>query len=429
MLLRKLQEDDAKGKSIQTDVVRLQDERQRLEDDLHSARTNLDAANAQAERASIRAKLQAEIDDLRRQLDEADQLTTELRSLDDQLVAAQSSLETLKVAEKAAADALEATRVQLMTAAGAVAHEKAAAEQSGQVKEANRAKRRAELETDKMTAEARLKEVTAAEQTVYEATVVEQQFKIVADARDSAIAAVERAERTFEHATVRTALEQLIERETAVTRAAGQLGDARQHEQDARGRLQAAAAGVADAEARRDQRLAESSSDEIKALESELLLLQAVDALIVIEALRAEVQALEEKAAEARTLRERAQSARSDASSIDQRLASRVLPTSEQIAAWRTLEEELKVGPTIAPTSPSSPLTPVALGFRGRPRRGSGGHARGTWLAPADRRPRGTRRRRSRWAERSGSDFRAAFERGRRRTNRAYDAATNGRSK
>ena len=166
-LLRKLQEDDAKGKSIQTDVVRLQDERQRLEDDLHSARTNLDAANAQAERASIRAKLQAEIDDLRRQLDEADRLTTELRSLDDQLVAAQSSLETLKVAEKAAADALEATRVQLMTAAGAVAHEKAAAEQSGQVKEANRAKRRAELETDKMTAEARLKEVTAAEQTVY----------------------------------------------------------------------------------------------------------------------------------------------------------------------------------------------------------------------------------------------------------------------
>ena len=117
-VLRKLQEDDAKGKSIQTDVVRLQDERQRLEDDLHSARTNLDAANAQAERVSIRAKLQAEIDDLRRQLDEAEQLTTELRSLDDQLVAVQSSLETLKVAEKAAVDALEATRVQLMTAAG-----------------------------------------------------------------------------------------------------------------------------------------------------------------------------------------------------------------------------------------------------------------------------------------------------------------------
>ena len=151
------------------------------------------------------------------------------------MAAAQSSLETLKDAEKAAADALEATREQLMTAAGAVAHEKAAAEQSGQVKEANRAKRRAELETDKMTAEARLKEVTAAEQTVYEATVVEQQFKIAADARDSAIAAVERAERAFEHATVRTALEQLIERETAVTRAAGQLGAARQHEQDARG--------------------------------------------------------------------------------------------------------------------------------------------------------------------------------------------------
>ena len=82
-----------------------------------------------------------------------------------------------------------------------------------------------------------------------------------------------------------------------MTRAAGQLGDAQQHEQDARGRLQAAAAAVADAEARRDQRQAESNSDEIKALESELLLLQAVDALIVIEALRAEVRALEETAA------------------------------------------------------------------------------------------------------------------------------------
>ena len=70
--------------------------------------------------------------------------------------------------------------------------------------------------------------MTAAKQTVYEATVVEQQLEIVADARDSAIAAVERAERTFEHATVRTALEQLIERETAVTRAAGQLGVAQQ---------------------------------------------------------------------------------------------------------------------------------------------------------------------------------------------------------
>ena len=242
-------------------------------------------------------------------------------------------------------------------------------------------------------------------------------------------AAVERAERTFEHATVRTALEQLIERETAVTRAAGQLGAARQYEQDARGRLQAAAAGVADAEARRDQRLAESNSDEIKALESELLLLQAVDALIVIEALRAEVRALEEKAAEARKLRERAQSARSDASSIDQRLASRVLPTSEQNRRVADTRRGAEGRPNLAPTSPSSPLMPVALGFRGRPRRGSGGHARGTRLAPADRRPRGTRRRRSAGRSDLGRTSGPRSSAGRGERTERDDAATDGRSK
>ena len=215
-----------------------------------------------------------------------------------------------------------------------------------------------------------------------------------------------------------------------MTRAAGQLGDARQCEQDARGRLQAAAAAVADAEARRDQRLAESNSDEIKALESELLLLQAVDAHIVIEALRAEVRALEDKAARRRKLRERAQSARSErVRHRSASLASRVLPTSEQIAAWRTLEEELKVGPAIAPDFTILAADAGALGLRGRPRRGSGGHARGTWLAPADRRPRGTRRRRSAGRSNLGRTSGPRSSAGRGDTNRAYDAATNGRSK
>jgi hypothetical protein len=360
-LLRKLQEDDAKGKSIQTDVVRLQDERQRLEDDLHSAMANLDAANAQVERASIRARLQAEIYDLRRQLDEADRLTTELRSLDDQLVAAKSSLETLKVAEKAAADALEATRVQLMTAAGDVAHEKAAAEQSGQVNEAHRAKRRAEVETKRIAAEARFEEVKSAEDAVSGMALLTKQYDEACKSRDSASEAVAMAERTFERATVRAKLDVLSEREEVVARAAAELADAKQREQAARGGLQTAAATVADEEARRDRREVESNSEEIKKSESELLLLQAVDAHMGIEALRAEVGALENTVARAQTLRERAQSARSGASGIEQLAADRALPTPERIAGWRTLEDELKASPAIAPTAPSSPLTAVVV--------------------------------------------------------------------
>ena len=137
-------------------------------------------------------------------------------------------------------------------------------------------------------------------------------------------------------------------------------------EQAARDQLQAAAAAVADADGRRDRREAESESRmRLKEAESEFLLLQAVEAHIVIAALHAEVRALEDTAARARTLRSSAQTRRSDASGIDQRVASRVLPTREQIAAWRTLEEELKASPVPTSAAPSSPLMPAALAFVG----------------------------------------------------------------
>jgi AAA domain-containing protein len=365
VLLGALQEDDRKGKLIQAEVVRLQDGRHRLLGELQSAEANWEAAKAQAERASMKAKQQVEIDDVRRQLGEVDRLTTELTSLDGQSAAASSSLAILKDAESAAAAALEATRSRLQEAAEAVARENEAAEHSGRLKEATRAQRRAELETRKTTAEARLKDVTAAEQAMSEAALLERQFSEASEARNSAFDAVAPAERAFEHATVRTALEELIEREKSVTRAAEHLADAQQREQAARAQLHATAAALAEAEGRRDRREAESNSDEIKNSESDLLLLQAVDAHIVIKALRAEMLVLEDTAVRARTLRAGAQTRRSDASGIDQRVASRVLPTKEQIAAWRTLEEEMKASPHPTSAAPSSPLMPVVLTFVG----------------------------------------------------------------
>ena len=50
-LLEALQEDETKGKRIQADVVRLQDERQRLLGEVESAEANWAAAKEQADRA------------------------------------------------------------------------------------------------------------------------------------------------------------------------------------------------------------------------------------------------------------------------------------------------------------------------------------------------------------------------------------------
>ena len=364
-LLSSLQEDDRKGKLIQAEVIRLQDERQYLVGALAAAEASWKAAREQAERASVKAKLQGEIDDLRRQLSDADQLTSELASLDGQLAAGKTNLATRKDAEVTAAASMEATREQLQAAAEAVAREREAAEQSGRVKEAARAQRHAELEGKKTAAEMGLNEVSAAERAVSEAAVLEQQFKEASEERDLAFQAVSRAERTFAHATVRKTLDELIEREKAVTVAVGQLTDAQQREQSARDQLQAAAAAVADAEGRRDRREAESNSNEIKETESEILLLRAVEAHIGITALHAEVQALDDRSARARALRSSAQTRRSDATGIDQHVASRVLPTREQIAAWRTLEEDLKAPAVSTSAPPSIPLMGLAVTFVG----------------------------------------------------------------
>lgn len=361
-LLETLQQDESKGRVIQANVVRLQDERERLLAELASAEATWVEARDQAERERKKATLQNEIDDLRRQITEADRLTAELASVDSQLATVKSNLLSLESDEAAAGATLEATREQLQAAAEAVVREREAAAQSARVQKAARAQRRAELEGLRMAAEARLHEVSEAEQAASEVARVEQELKQASDAREVAFERVKQAERGVEQAKLRERLAGLSARESEVTRAAALLAEAKKQEQFASARLQDAAAAVSDAEDRRERGQAETESKEIEEAAFEVRLLQAVEAHIGLAKLRAEVQALEDSAAHARTLRSHAQTRRSEATGIDQRVASRVLPTREQIAAWRALEKELDSVPV--PTSASrSPILTVALTF------------------------------------------------------------------
>lgn len=364
-VLEKLQADESRGKGIQAEVVRLQDERQRLLGEVESAEATWKAAKDQATRAHLKATLQDEIDGLRGQLNEVDRLKMELTSLDDQLAAGKSNLAMLKDSERTATVAMEIARGDLQSAAEAVAREQEAAGQSGRVKEAARAQRHAELQGLRMVAEARLNEVTAAEQAVTETRLLEKELQQSSEARDMAFENVKSAQRAFDQVTVRIALDEQLEREKAVTEAAKQLADSRQREQEARERLQSATDAVAHAESLRESGETESLSNEIKEATAELLLLQSVEVHIAMATLDSEVRALEDSAVRARALRSSAQSRRSDATGIDQGVASRVLPTKEQIAAWRTLEEELKASPALVSATPSSPLIPVTLTFVG----------------------------------------------------------------
>ena len=115
--------------------------------------------------------------------------------------------------------------------------ESEAAEQSGRVKEAALAQRRAELETARTTAEARLNDVAAAEQAVSEATLLEQQFEGASEAHGLASKAVVDAERALRTCDDRTTLNELIAREEAGAHATEQFADAQRQEQAARNQL------------------------------------------------------------------------------------------------------------------------------------------------------------------------------------------------
>lgn len=360
-VLERLQADETRGSGIQAQVVRLQDDRQRLLGEVEAAEASWTAAKEQVERARLRSTLQAEIDDVRAQLEHADALASKLMLVEGLIVGARANAVTLKDAESAAASALEVIRGQVQAAAASVARASEAAEQSERVNDAALAQRRAELEMAKTTAEARLSEIAGGDQAVAESALLEQQCNEASAAHGLAAAAATDAKRVLEHITTRTALDELLAREEAATRATEQLGHAQRREQAARDQLDAAAAAVADAERRRDSGELELQSEDLKDADAETLLLRAVESHIAIARLRADVRALEEAAERARTLRASALARRLEASDIDRSVASRALPTREQIAAWRELDHELKSDSSQAPTAQRSPLIPAAL--------------------------------------------------------------------
>lgn len=360
-VLERLQADETRGSGIQAEVVRLQGHRQRLLGELETAEAVRVAATEQAERLRMRAALQAKVDEIRAQLAQADAWEAESATLDGRLTAGRSNLERLKAAKDAAAAAVAATRVKLQTAAEAVVRASEAAEQSERVNDATQAQRRAELEMARTTAQARLSDIAVAEQAVTEAALVQQQFNDASAAHGFAVAAVADGKRALEYVTTRTALDEWLAREAVAARATEQLRDAQRRDQAARDQLDAAVAAVADAERRRDNGELELQSLEIKEADAETLLLQAVESHIAIAALRNDVRALEEAAGRARTLRASAQARRSEASDIDRSVASRVLPTREQIAAWRELDHALKTDSSHGHAATRSPLVPAAL--------------------------------------------------------------------
>lgn len=359
-VLERLQADEARGSGIQADVVRLQDLRQRLLGELEMAEAGRVTAVEYMERVRARATLQVQIDEIHGQLAQAATWAAELAALDDRLTAGKSHLEVLKRAEEEAASALATVRVKLQRAAEEVARATEAADQSQRVNDATVAQRQAELAMAKATAEARLSDVAVAEQLVAESARLEQQCGDAMAARDSAVAATIEATRTLEHATARAALEDLLSREQAAEKATEQLTGAQRREQAAREQLDAAAAAIADAERRRDGSELELQSPDIHDAEAETRVLQAVESHITIARLRIEVETFEEASQRARTLRTSAQGRRTDASDIDRTVASRVLPTREQIASWRELENALKSESTQVPAQ-SPPTIPVAL--------------------------------------------------------------------
>jgi len=359
--LERLQAADASGSAIQAEVVRLQDQRRHLLGELDTAEAGRKAAIEQAERSATRATLQIRIDEIQTQLAHADALAGTLTDLDSQLMADRSNVEMARSAEHASATDLEAARAKVQAAAEVVARATEAADQYERVHDAALAQRRAELGMARSTAETRLGEVRAAEEAVAELSRLEQRLREASAAHSSADAATGDAARALEYATTRAMLGDLLARDEAATRASEQVREAARLEQAARDQLDAAIAAVADAERRRDGGDLEAQAQDITDADAEVFLLQAVESHMAIVGLHTDVRALEDAGERARTLRASAQAARSAASAIDRGVAGRVLPTKEQIAAWRELERELKTDTDQAPATQSPLLIPVAL--------------------------------------------------------------------
>ena len=359
--LRALKDADLRGKAIEERVVTLQSERLQLLEQTQAAEATWRAAKEREARATARASLQKAIDDCTRSLASSDGLMSELDVLHANLATALVGLDALKAEKSGTAAKLKATQELMQTASEEVARASAAEAQSGQMAEAAIQQRRAELEGQRVSVEALLKDIASAERAVGERASLERachDWTATAGRTSDQIIAAQRA---LDHATLTERFHDLAEKQTVADRLLATYQSAQSRESEAVVRLRSAEQALTEAIARRDGPDAGAHPD-VQRAQAELDLLRDVELRLKIQSVRDQVRDLEAHEGRATECRDRAFAHRSRASQIEQELAGRVLPTKEQIGSWRKLDVDLAQTPTPAATVRSSPLVPVAAG-------------------------------------------------------------------
>ncbi len=361
--LRDLRDADGKGKTIEQSVVVLQTERVQLLAQKQIAESDWVAAGEREERAAKKASLQKVIDDCTTELTLNDRLVSELNSLQTTLTNSEVELKSLMSEKDVAAATLRATQELMQVASEEVARASEAEAQSARVAAAALQQRRAELGGQKVTVEARLKDIESAEKAVSERSALERDLRDAIAAAQTRSEEVTVAQRVLDHATLTERLRDLTEKQAAADRLATTYQDVQRGEEEALGRVGTAEKALGDAIARRDDRELVSNASDVQEAETELNLLRAVELRLRIQSAGDQVRDLETHDERARECRDRAFANRSKASQIEQEVSSRVLPTKEQIASWRALEVDM--GRTSAPAAPDqrSPIIPIAVGI------------------------------------------------------------------
>jgi hypothetical protein len=355
-----LKDADSRGRAIEDRVVTLQTERLQLLAEKQSAQAAWTTAKRREERAVRRASLQTVLDDCARELNLGDRLASESISLQATLANEVAQSTHLHGEADLAASRLKTIQQQLQTASEEVVRASEAEAQSARVADAAFQQRRAELQRRRAVAEIRLKDVVSAERAVAEKSALERDLRDAVAAAQTLSDTVVKAQQVLDHATLNSRLRDLTERQATADRAAAEYDDARRRQDEASDRVKAAETELADAVARRDDRDLESNAPEAKQVVAEVNLLRAVELRTKIQATRAEVQDLERHDTRARECRDRAFTSRSKASQLEQEVSSRVLPTREQITAWRALESDVGRSQPV-PDAPARPSAAAAV--------------------------------------------------------------------
>jgi hypothetical protein len=361
--LRELKDADCKGKAIEERVVALQTERLHLLAQKQAAESVWTAAKEREERAARKATLQAVVDECTKHLNAGDRLVSALTALQGMRADGEAKSNRLKVEKDTAEAKLRETQKLMQSASEEVARASEAEAQSVLVADAMRQQRRAELESQKVSAEARLKDLDSAMKAVSGLSDLEREFRNASAAATRTSDEVAKAQLVLEHATLTAKFRELTEKQITADRLATTHESAQRREQEALENVSAAQKALTDAIGRRDDPEFVSSAPEVQEVQAELNLLQALELRLRIEAVRDQVRELEADDARARECRERASAIRSRASQIEQETSHRVLPTKEQIVSWRALQVEMEGIPASAAPIRRSPLVPVFVGL------------------------------------------------------------------